>query len=233
MRQPPCLGSGMACRFQQLALVGGDVQAGFEVRFQAADVQHHRADVVGVGADQGVCKGGRGLDRGAGGPVQLVGEIVGDLGLQHLLRAPEGDDVVVGFGVGGDLHQHHVTFAPVADGLDPAAGPGFVGGFQVLVVVEAALALDQAVALGGFVHEAADLQGMGVVQGAPEGLAVAGGHQEAVGIMDGGAPIIGHAGAVVAVEEEHAGERGDADLVHLDAGEDGHLGVDNRVDARA
>src|SRR5690606_39126964 len=62
---------------------------------------------------------------------------------QRRARAPAGDDVVRVLAVGRDLDQVDLALAPGIQRLDPAAGTPLVGGLQVLVVGERALALHQ------------------------------------------------------------------------------------------
>ena len=65
-------------------------------------------------------------------------------GFEILLRRPGGDDVVVAFVVGRQFHQFDAAFAPALARLDPVAGPEFVGEVEILVVIEGAVALDEA-----------------------------------------------------------------------------------------
>ena len=76
-------------------------------------------------------------------PVQPVAVVEARAGLGRLLGQPVGDDVVVDLVVGRDLDQLHHALAPVAERLDPEAGPLVVAD-AVQIVVEDAVALQQA-----------------------------------------------------------------------------------------
>src|SRR5690606_35849148 len=92
-----------------------------------------------------------------GGPVQPVAPAVFAARSQGGGRTPESDDVVGVLVGGGDLDQVDLTLAPGVERLDPAAGALFVAGLEVLVVLEAALALHQAEAARIVILEAAVL----------------------------------------------------------------------------
>ena len=168
-----------------------------------------------------------GIFRRAPAPVQPVVEQIFTLGLEWVVGAPEGDHVVVGLLGAGDLDELHGTGAPITDGLDPGGWALFVVGFEILVVGEGALALEQTKAAGVGVGEGADLEAVGVGEGTPDLFAMAGCEEQAVGIVDRG-PIVVKAGSIVGVEEEHAGERGDARLGDVGAGVEGDLGIEDR-----
>src|SRR5207248_5605579 len=79
-----------------------------------------------------------------GAPMLPIGEGVFALGAQRFVRPPERDDVVVNFLLAGDLNEEDAAFAPVADRLDPQARAFLVMRFEILIIAEIALALDQA-----------------------------------------------------------------------------------------
>ena len=144
------------------------------------------------------------------------------------MRAPEGDHVVVDLAVGGDFHQFDDAVAPVADRLDPEGGALFIVAFQVLVVDEGAFALGEAEAARAGVLEGADLEVAGIGERAPDRVVVAGVELQAVGIVHGGAPVV-EVDAVVGIEQEHRGERGEAGLGDVDARVGGGFGVEDGV----
>ncbi|CRM90265.1 hypothetical protein [Pseudomonas sp. 22 E 5] len=166
------------------------------------------------------------------GPVQAVGHFERLTDFRQFLRAPEGNDVVVGFIGGRDLDQVDGTLAPVAFRLDPGAWTLVVVVVQVFVVAEVAATLQQAETARVFHAEIAHRQVFRVVQRAPDPLAVAGMNRQATGVMQL-ATVVEHLGRLVRAEQEHAGQRGNAQLADLVAQE--HLGfdIDNRVGTRA
>ena len=110
--------------------------------------------------------------------------------------------------VGRDLDQLDHALAPVAQGLDPGRRAAVVAD-AVQIVVEHAVALDQAEALGGLV-EVAGVEDPGrVVERAPDPLAGPVPDREPVGIVDLGPPVGDLLAAIFGVPE-HRGQRRDA-----------------------
>ena len=152
----------------------------------------HRTDAVGVGESL------EGLRRGLGRPV--------------------GDDIIRRFVLGREFEQFDPAFAPIAMRFDEIGRAGLVGKFDVLVMVEIAVALDEAKPLDAGVGESRHGDDARRAQRAPDPFAAARVHQQSVGIMQFGPVIVGAFGAVFTVEE-HRGQRRHADLDILPARE--------------
>src|SRR3546814_1910553 len=114
-------------------------------------------------------------------PVQAVAQAVALAGLGGIARYPEGDDVVVDLVVGGDLHQLHGAGAPGLQRLDPEARAALVM-HAIEIVLERAVALQQAEAARPVVDEGGGGHVLGIVEWPPEPLAGAGPEREPVGI---------------------------------------------------
>ncbi|MNE33486.1 hypothetical protein D3C80_1271570 [compost metagenome] len=165
------------------------------------------------------------------GPVHTIGELQRLAGSRALLRIPESDDVVVGFVRRGDFHQFDGALAPVALRLHPGARAQLVAVVEVFVAGEFATALEQAEALRILHAVGADREVFRVVQRTPDPLAVAGMDLQAGGVMQLGAEVV-LLGRLVGTEQEHAGERRQAQLAHAVAQIDTRLHVDHGLDAR-
>ena len=129
--------------------------------------------------------------------------------LRLLLRHPVGDDVVVDVGVGWNLHQLHRAVAPVALRADPDAGAEVGARLQVLVVLEVAVALEQAETARVVHLQRVHLQRVRVVERPPQPLTRIEVQQQPVRVVHLGTEVDGRLQGVLAVEE-HAGERRDA-----------------------
>ena len=163
------------------------------------------------------------------GHVPAPGQAIGERDLasrrHRARRPPVGDDVVVDLVVRRDLDEHDVPLAPGADRLDPDARLAVELAGQVLVGLEALLALDEAEAARAGVGEGADLEQPRRVQRPPQPFVRAVPHREAVGVVDGEAVVVVLA-VVLGVEEEHRGQGREAEVGDLVAGEDRRLDVD-------
>ena len=105
--------------------------------------------------------------------MQAVAQVDAVAGLGRLGRAPVGGDVVEDLVVGGHLHQLDGAATPLAQRLDPGGGPAVIGD-AVEIVVELAVALQQAEAARALVEEAGDGGVRGVDERPPDALAGAG-----------------------------------------------------------
>src|SRR5262249_56138864 len=88
-------------------------------------------------------------------------------GSRWLFRDPVRDHVVVGVVVGRDRDLLDPPRAPVLAGLDPQTRPALRAGFEVLVMVEIAVALHETKALRILGLEAADAERTGIVERPP------------------------------------------------------------------
>src|SRR5271169_5815872 len=109
---------------------------------------------------------------------------------QGLRRAPKDDDVVVAFAPRRNLHQLNRARAPIANGLDPRAGPPLVQIFEILKIALLARALHQAEALRGLGGERRYLQFSGIRELAENMLAGFRGDLQPVGVVDLGSIIV-------------------------------------------
>src|SRR5690606_37975785 len=126
----------------------------------------------------------------------------------------------------------HMPLAPVANRLDPAAGPQFVAVVQVLVTAEIGGALQQTETPRGLDAVAADSQALGVVQRTRDPLAIAGMDRQAFGIMQLW-PVVELLAGLTGTDQVHAGERRDAELFHRRTQEDLGLYIHDAVLARS
>ena len=65
-------------------------------------------------------------------------------GPEALFRRPRSHDIIVGFVLGRQFDELDAALAPALARLDPVGRPQFIGEFEVLIVVECAVALDEA-----------------------------------------------------------------------------------------
>ena len=251
--QAPALGFRVVAHvvFYQLGVVthadlaahGGVFRQGLEGRalevHQVGNATVGLADQVGLldvtGRTQGLLGPGaigRVQGRFVHGPVQAIGEIEWLERLWQGVRAPERNDVVVGFVSGRNFYQVNRAFAPVALRFDPGAWALMVVVVQVFVVAEVATTLQQAKATRVFNREVAHRQVFRVVQRAPDPLAVAGMNRQARAIVQL-ATVVEDFGRLVGAEQVHAGQRSDAQLAHFVTQEHLRLDVHHRVHARA
>src|SRR5690349_7857288 len=110
----------------------------------------------------------------------------------------------------------HRTLAPVADRLHEGARAAFVAGFEVLISAKVTLALHEPKPARIVVDEGADLEIGGIVERAPDLLALPVLDRETVAVVHFRAEVV-DAAAVVRAEEVHAGKRGEPDLLDLHA----------------
>src|SRR5258708_39890980 len=92
------------------------------------------------------------------------------LRVELVFRLPEPDDVVVHLAIAWDFDQRHGALTPIAGRLDPDSGPLFVDRFEILVVGQAALPLNQTEAPRADVLKRADLQRFRILEGTPHAL---------------------------------------------------------------
>src|SRR5690606_12552504 len=118
---------------------------------------------------------------------------------QRRRRTPKGHDVVGELVGRRQLDQVDLARAPGPQRLHPAVRALLVGRLQVLVVLEAALALHQGEAARIVVLEAAVLDRARIAQWTPRLPAGAGEQQQAVGVVHRRARVV-DAGAVVGID---------------------------------
>src|SRR6185437_2414497 len=148
---------------------------------------------------------GMGLARS---PIEPVVERQGLTACDRRARYPIGDDIVVDLVVRRDFHELHRALAPLAQRLDPNAGTTVIKSAIILIVVEVAIALNEAEALRIGIVEGIGLHLRWIVERPPYALALARPKRQAVAVVDFGPPILATARIVLAVPE-HAGERRD------------------------
>ena len=127
-----------------------------------------------------------------------------------------------------DLGQHDGALAPVADGLDPQAGPALEVGLEVLVVGRVAVALHEAEPARPLVREGADLEPGRVRERSPQLLAAAVDDEEPVRIVHLRAEVVDPA-ALAGREHVHARAGREPDRGQLDAREEHRLDLHDRV----
>src|SRR6185503_14937246 len=211
------------------ALTGGD--GGLEIfridRGQrlADGFEHEQPRAAAAGADAQLGEFGEvAWILAPAAPMQAIGEIVFALGLERVLRPPEGDDVVVDLLLGRYLDEHDVALAPVADRLDPQGRTLLEMRFEIVIREVVALALDKAEAARIDVAEIAHLQVARIVERAPDLLVAAVAHGKTVGIVHRRAEVI-DADAIVGIVEEHGGAAADAGFGDVDTRIERHLRV--------
>src|SRR5690606_17692265 len=151
------------------------------------------------------------------GPIETIVETQGRAGLCRLFRDPEGDDVVVNFIVGWNLHQLDAAASPVAQRLNPEAGPVLIP-YSIEVVLPIAVPLHQAEAPGAQVAEGGNPYLARIVEGPPDAFAAAGPELEPVTVMHFWAPILAKKPTVFGVPE-HRGKGSDAQALDVAAQE--------------
>ena len=90
--------------------------------------------------------------------MQAIGAAVFGLCRYRLAWAPEGHDVVVILGFGGDLHELHRAASPIANGLDPQTRTAFVLRLKILIVCKGPVTLQESEAARIVIEELADLE---------------------------------------------------------------------------
>src|SRR6266404_9062765 len=148
-------------------------------------------------------------------------------GLGRRFRHPIRLGVVVDVRRRRDLDELYGAVAEAAPRRDPHARTQIGAGFEVLVVAEVAVTLDQAEPLWVQRLERVHAERLRVVERPPQPLALEVDLQ-AVGVVDLG-PEVGKRPDRVLAEVEHAGERRDPELLHGFAQEQPALDRDDRL----
>src|SRR5262245_38872654 len=97
-------------------------------------------------------------------PVEVVVERHRSFRLRSLLGYPVGDDVVVDFVLGGNLHELDMPVPPLSARDYPPARAFLRAGLELLIVIEVAVALHEAEALRVRHTERADLEALRIVE---------------------------------------------------------------------
>ena len=240
-RQPRVSGIGLDHRLGQLARGGRDHRLDRGLRVQrgeglAGEVDHELAlaRVQHVGPASTDARGDRAPAEharlGVPGETQAIGQLQLLAMVGRPLRRPVGDDVVVALRGARDLDQLHHPFAPVADWLYQSARAILVVRLQVLIAAEVPIALEETEGPGILDLEVAHPQPDGIDQRAPDPLAQTGFHQQAVGVVDLGSEVVHEAVGILAVEE-HAGQRGQAELLDAFAEKESRFHVEDGLAA--
>lgn len=187
--------------------------AGKRERFVGVEVDDDLAPVLiaGIFAEAGL-RNFAGGEFGVGSkrPMERVGEAEFLAGARFFFGVPERDNVICAFEIGGKFDEMNFAGAPVATWFDPDAGDLVVEIKDVLIAREVAIALEKAEAADVCVGENLMLERSGVVQRAPGEFVLFSANEEAVGVVNFGAIIVGFCFRVFA-EPKHAGERRDAE----------------------
>ncbi len=165
------------------------------------------------------------------GPVHAIGDVQRLTRLRQFFRAPERNDIVVGFVGSRNLYQIDGTLAPIAFWFDPGTWALVVAVVEVFIVAEVAATLQQAETTRVFDRVVAHGQVFWIVQWTPDPFAVAGMNRQTAGIVQL-TTVVQHFRRLVGAEQEHAGQRRNAKLGDLVTQEHAGLDVDNGVAAR-